>query len=142
MTAELAAQLPELERQADEFERKAAALRQIIQGVRALNGSADAILRSRAFAAHKTLFELGSAPPDAPRGRDAVRRVMGEDPGRLWKVVDLKKEILRRGWAPTPKAVEGSVARLREDGEIESPRYGFYRLAETSDPHSSGNGAQ
>ena len=47
---------------------------------------------------------------------------MREDPERSWKVVDLKREMLRRGWAPTPKAVEASVKRLRAlDRVVSSP---------------------
>jgi hypothetical protein len=54
---------------------------------------------------------------------------MGEEPKREWKVIDLKREMLRRGWAPTPKAVEASVKKLRELEQIEPVKYGYYRLA-------------
>jgi hypothetical protein len=48
---------------------------------------------------------------------------------RLWKVIDLKREMLRRGWAPSPKAVEASVKKLRELEKIQPVRYGYYELA-------------
>lgn len=54
---------------------------------------------------------------------------MRERPEHEWKVVDIKREMLRRGWAPTPKAVEASVAKLRMLGRIQPIRYGYYRLA-------------
>jgi hypothetical protein len=138
MTGGLAERLPELEREAEEYERKARALRQIISGVRALNGEAAEILRLEAFESHRTLFEIGTMN-GGPRGADAVLTVMGEDAERTWKVVDVKREVLRRGWAPTPKAVEASIARLRREGEILPIRYGFYKLRpngaeETADP--------
>jgi hypothetical protein len=57
---------------------------------------------------------------------------------REWKVVDLKREMLRRGWAPTPKAVEGSVKRLREAGQIDCVSYGHYKLAQTESDESEG----
>jgi hypothetical protein len=43
---------------------------------------------------------------------------MREQPDRVWKVVEIKREMLKRGWAPTPKAVEpikrGSYRKARE----------------------------
>jgi hypothetical protein len=121
-----------LEREADEYERKASAIRQIIEAVRALNGEAESILFRRSFESHRVLFETRPLVVNGPRGRDAVLIVMREDPKRVWKVVDLKREILRRGWAPTPKAVEATIKRLRQDGELESAGYGHYKLRSES----------
>jgi hypothetical protein len=119
---------------ADEYEakaakllHKAAAIRQIIAGVEALNGDAETVLLRRSFRAHKNAFET-RPPTNGPRGPKAVLAVMREYPDRVWKVVELKREMLRRGWAPTPKAVEGSVKRLREAGDLEPVGYGHYKL--------------
>lgn len=130
-----------LERQAKDFEvkaakltQKAAAIRQIIAGVKTLNGDAEAVLLRRSFEAHKTAFETRPLDENGPRGPKAVLTVMRERPDHVWKVVDLKRELLRRGWAPTPKAVEASVKRLRELNEIEGVGYGFYKIPpETAD---------
>jgi hypothetical protein len=126
--------LAEMERQAQEFEDKAAqlvhkaqAIRQIIGGFQALNGSAGEVLM-RSFSSHKTAFEIRPSTTNGPRGPKAVLAIMREQPERVWKVVDLKREMLRRGWAPTPKAVEGSVKRLRGSGELIPAGYGFYKL--------------
>ena len=127
MTTDLLARLPQMEREAEECERKAQALRQIIAGVRALNGEAAALLRR--FESHGIAFETRPLDSDGPRGPQAVLRVMAESPKREWKVVEVKREMLRRGWAPTPKAVEASIRRLRVDGELVATRYGYYRLA-------------
>jgi hypothetical protein len=127
VTEELMSQIPELERQADELEQKAHAIRQIIAGVRALNGDSDGLFR-RSFESHRRAFEIAPPDPSGPRGPEAVLNVMREDPARKWKVVDLKQEVLRRGWAPTPKAVEASVKRLRTAGKITNVSYGWYQL--------------
>jgi hypothetical protein len=129
MTHQLEANIPDLERQAEELERKAHAIRQIIDGVRALNGDADTIVTQRSFESHRTVFEIAPLAKGGPRGPQAVLRVMHESPEREWKVIDLKREMLRRGWAPTPKAVEASVRRLRETCEIQPTSYGHYRLS-------------
>jgi hypothetical protein len=55
---------------------------------------------------------------------------MKESPHRTWKVVELKRELLERGWARTPKAVEANIKRLRLAGDVISPSYGFYRLSQ------------
>jgi hypothetical protein len=128
MPADLLARLPEMEREAEEHERKAHALRQIIAGIRALNGHAADFIEARLVEQNGKVFIARPLDARGPRGRDAVLRVMSEQRTRVWKVVDLKHELLRRGWAPTPKAVEASLKRLRRDGEVESPRYGFYKL--------------
>ncbi len=127
--------LDALEATALEFEADAAALigkanaiRQIIEGVQALNGNAGAVL-TRRFSAHRTAFEMRTHDPHGPRGPRAVMQIITEqDPERVWKVVEIKKEMLRRGWAPSPKAVEGSIKRLREEGALVSVGYGHYTL--------------
>ncbi len=129
MTLDLVNRVPQWEREAEELEQKALALRQMAAAVRALNGEAEAILTGRTFESHRTRFEVAPLAPDRPRGRDAVRRVFREQPDRVWKVVEVKREVLRRGWAPNPKSVEASIKRLRLDGEVEAVSYGHYRLA-------------
>ena len=124
-------QAAEYEAAAEKFQAKAAAIRQIVEGIKALNGDAQAIL-TRRFDAHKVEFKIAPLDENGPRGTKAVIRVMREQPDRVWKVVEIKKEMLRRGWAPTPKAVEASVSRLRETGELTPVGYGFYKLPPAS----------
>jgi hypothetical protein len=128
MTSDLLARLPDLEREAEELEGRARALRQIVAGVRQLNGHAGEITDARFVEQNGTVFIASALDQDGPRGREAVARVMEEQPRKIWKVIELKREILRRGWAPTPKSVEANLKRMRELGEVESPRYGYYRL--------------
>lgn len=126
---ELLARIPDLEREADSYERKARALRQIVDGVRALNGDAETVLAPKFLEQNGTLFVARPRDERGPRGRQAVRRVMAEQPDRVWKVIDVKREVLRRGWSPSPKAVEAMVRALYEAGEIELVKYGHYKLA-------------
>lgn len=131
MTSDLAEQLPALEAEADEYERRAAALRQIIEAIRSLNGdAANSVLVPKVFAAHGKAFAVAPPDPEGPRGPRAVLEVMRGKPSNYeWKVVEVKREMLRRGWAPSPKAVEASIKRLRELREIVPVSFGYYRLA-------------
>jgi hypothetical protein len=128
VTSDLIDRLPELERQADEYEEKARALRQIVAGVRALNEGAQGIPHPRFVEQNGTVFVARPLEAGGPRGREAVLRVMSEQPGRIWKVIELKREILARGWSPSPKSIEASLKRMRDLGDVDSPRYGYYRL--------------
>ena len=74
------------------------------------------------------VYPIRPRDPGAPRGREAIRRLMSEEPDRVWKVVELKREVLLRGWAPSPKAVEGTVRRMDRLGELERSSYGHYRM--------------
>jgi hypothetical protein len=138
MTSDLLTRLPEMEAEADEYESRARALRQIIAGVRALNGGAEDITDARFVEQNGTVFVARPPDPSGPRGRAAVLTVMRERPERMWKVIELKRELLGRGWAPTPKSVEANLKRMRELGEVVSPRYGYYALPQNDEGLSSG----
>jgi hypothetical protein len=125
----LIAAAEDYERKSEELAQKAQAIRLIVDGVQALNGDAKTILTRRSFVAHGTAFETRPLDPKGPRGRKAVMIVMSEHPDRVWKVVDVKREMLRRGWAPTPKAVEATIAGMRTAGLLEPVGYGHYKLA-------------
>lgn len=133
MTSDLVARIPDFEREADELEARARALRQIVASVRELNGHAAELQDARVVEQNGTVFIASALDEDGPRGREAVARVMREQPHKIWKVIELKREILRRGWAPSPKSVEANLKRMRDLEEVESPRYGYYRLADAAD---------
>jgi hypothetical protein len=122
---ELFERLPELEVQAEDFERKARALRQIIEGVKALNGDAAALLDSP--------LHINGGPGDKPPvGRDAVRRIVADRPG-VWKVKDIKREAKARGFPISAAGVEKAVMRLAETGEAHREGYGAYRFGGNGD---------
>ena len=124
MTIDLLAQIPEWEREASSHERKARALRQIIEGVRTLNGDAARLFGIDALMAASSLSE---EPAEAPRGRAAVRRIVAERPGP-WKVIEIKRQIQMRGWPYSASGVEAACRRLVADGEAERITKGVYRF--------------
>lgn len=134
MTTDLLDRLPELEQEAEVLERKAKALRQIIEGVRTLNGEAATYLVGRAAALRSNQYE----PIEGPRGKEAVRRILTEQPGE-WRVLMIKDEIRRRGWPSSPSGVEKAVMRMADDGEIVRLRQGVYKLVSTNgdDPEAT-----
>jgi hypothetical protein len=69
---DLITRLPDLEREAEEYESRARALRQIVAGVRALNGDAEGITDQRFVEQNGTVFVASPMDDDGPRGRDAV----------------------------------------------------------------------
>jgi hypothetical protein len=126
---DLMTKIPEWEREADEHERKARALRQIIEGVRTLNGDAERLFGGMAggntsggmTVSRSAMIGLG------PRGREAVRMIAVEQPG-VWKVKDLKDEILRRGWPDPGTGTEAALKRLAAAGEAERIGHGTYKI--------------
>jgi hypothetical protein len=114
----LESQLEDAEREAQDAQRRADALRKIIEGVRALNGEAGQM----------TLHApLPVDAEDGPRGRQAIRLIVTERPG-IWTIPELSEEMRRRGWFSTRKAVEVAVHRLIARGEAERMRTGVFRF--------------
>jgi hypothetical protein len=161
MTTDLLAGFPDLahmEREAQALERKAHALRQIIDGVKTLNGSATQLLLARAVTpppAQSPIFVPGSVLADTPvgsthpRGREAVRMIVGDLHGP-WPASHVKKEFERRGWSSSWKAIDTTLQRMTQDGEIIRVRKGVYtngptggaeQAAGTSTPEAIGSGA-
>ncbi|MGH3020697.1 MAG: hypothetical protein ACRDNR_11130 [Gaiellaceae bacterium] len=66
--------------------------------------------------------------PDAPRGRDAVRRIVRKRPG-IWTLTELRAEMIERGWFTSQSGLEAAAKRLCEiNGEgrrLGSGRYMF-----------------
>ena len=122
MTDDLLDRLPELERQAEECERQARALRQIIEGVRALNGDAAHVLGLPSETGRNQY-----TPAAGPRGRSAVREIVSERPGD-WKLKAIKSEVRQRGWPSSPEAVDTAVKRMHADGEAVRVGHGIYRF--------------
>jgi hypothetical protein len=126
MSDQLVAQLPAMEREAGQLERRAHALRQIIEGIKALNG--DATLFDVALAPNGNGNGNGHSEPEGPRGREAVRQIVTERPGAVWSLTQIKRENRRRGWPSPDKAIETAVSRLRANGEAERVSTGKYRF--------------
>jgi hypothetical protein len=120
MPIDLLDRIPEWEREAERFEAKARALRQMVESVQVLNGDANRILG---------LGEISRtnqySTAEGPRGRDAVRRITSERPG-IWRVADIKKVNRERGWPSNDTALETAVVRLAANGEAVKIKKGTY----------------
>ena len=125
MSHDLLLRIPQWEREAESFERKAHALRQLIESVRVLNGDA-----ARLF----DLPEVDAAPDpspkpeeEGPRGRAAVRAIIAGRPG-AWLVRDIKRINRENGWPSDDAGIETAVIRMARSGECIKikGRRGFY----------------
>jgi hypothetical protein len=132
--------IPEWEKEAESFETRAAgmlakagALRQMVESVRVLNGDASRLFQLAIEPSPAALPTLPRKrrfdPKDGPRGRDAVRRIVGERPG-VWKVRDIKTINAERGWPSKPSSLETAVQRLEKDGEAVRLAKGVYRFGQ------------
>lgn len=128
-TTDLAARLPELQRQAEALERRAQALRQLIAGVEVLGDDLAAILGEKSANGNGGSHRLPepAVQEDGPRGREAVKIIAAERKGTL-TAAQIKREVKRRGWPSSPKAIETAIHRLVEDGVAVRIRKGVYRF--------------
>jgi hypothetical protein len=126
MSLDLVTRVPEWERQAEVFERKARALRQMAEAVRVLNGDAD-----RLFGVDEPRPVGTNQYPtrEGPRGRDAVRRIVEQRPGE-WLVKEIKRVNRENGWPSSDSNIETAVSRMARGGEaVKVPgRKGLYRF--------------
>jgi hypothetical protein len=65
---------------------------------------------------------------NAPKGREAVRRIVAERPG-IWTLAQIVRELDRRGWLVSRKAAEVAVHRLADKGEAKRVGNGVYSFA-------------
>jgi hypothetical protein len=63
------------------------------------------------------------------RGREAIRALMREHPGREWRPADILEALVERQWAEPDDihSVQVSLSRLYRAEEIERPDRGVYR---------------
>lgn len=122
MPSDLLDRIPEWEKEAERFEEKARALRQMVESVRVLNGDAARIL---ALGDVRRTNQYST--DEGPRGREAVRRITAEKPG-LWRVADIKRVNRERGWPSSDTALETAVARLAADGLAVKVKKGTYKF--------------
>jgi hypothetical protein len=131
---DLVSLIPEWLREAESFEEqsrvlegKARALRQMVESVQVLNGDAGRLLTFAATERQPVVVKRTNRfdPADGPRGRAAVRLIVGERPG-IWKLREIVAESKRRGWPSSRNALSTAVARLQQDGEAEWVSKGVY----------------
>jgi hypothetical protein len=94
----------------------------------------------------------GSGPttPDGarPTRRQAILRILEEQPRKSWKLSDLVAEMERRGWTGESKYEDHMVLRtlstMMTANQVKRPRKGFYKLVAptlTAAASSSSEGA-
>jgi hypothetical protein len=77
---------------------------------------------------------IASVKYAGPRGVDPIRRVLSEDPSRIWTVPQMVTELESRGWIdpslPNPRrAVNNALMRLvTKHGEARREGHGRYRF--------------
>jgi hypothetical protein len=143
---DLARELPALREEAkkwhktaDEARARAQGLDQIIRGIERATGLSAASPQRQQEAERESPPEPqdGAQPSSdgALVGIAAVRRVMMEQPDKIWRARDVHEELERRGWvsdrASHPlRGTEAAINRLWRRGQIERVRTGRYRVTE------------
>lgn len=135
-------------READEYEgeaeiliSKAQALRQMVEAVQILNGATSRVVGpspeseepvepnlqppSHTFTPQRRTNRFD--PADGPRGRDAVRLIVSERPGK-WSLREIAKASAMRGWPSTRNALATAVQRMASEGEARWVGKGYYEF--------------
>ncbi len=127
-----------LRHEADEAERRAAQLRRMIELVTELgedglaelaalasettNGNGNATARQNGNG-HKGVSRQST--PEAPRGREAIRRIVKDRPG-VWTLAELQAAMRENGWFTSARGVEVAVIRMTHHGEARRDGRGRY----------------
>ena len=120
-----------LEQQAEAREREASALRKLAEVTRDLGEERVAAILAPFLNGNgngHVQTEADASTEDAPRGREAVRVIVGERPG-VWTLAELRAELKRRGWFTSTKGLDVAVTRLAQTGEarrVGKGRYEFF----------------
>jgi hypothetical protein len=112
--------------------KRVRALTQIVKGLRELEAGGESEPQAERL---PDVIGPATTNGDAPRGQEAVRRLMRQSE-RSWKPVELIAEIQRRGWidpgAKTPDAaVRVALRRLVDAGEVVKIDQGLYRYQDS-----------
>jgi hypothetical protein len=129
--------LPIFEEKLEEAELTVKALRQVVEGLRLLNGHAP-----RLPAAQLRLAEVSApAATTVPKGIKAVLAIMDSRAGK-WTRGSILKEFAKRGWFHTTDkhraegAVDAALYRLCQTGRVQKLKPGVYRVAPTQETAS------
>jgi hypothetical protein len=112
--------LPIYERELEQTERKAKALRLVVEGLRALNGDAPLIPAQTPLAE----VERAVGAVRAPKGMQAVLAITSERPGR-WTRREILEEFQKRDWFHT-------VDRKKAEGAVDAAIHRLWSLGQAS----------
>ena len=86
--------------------------------------------------------ELATEQRQFPPKRLAVLRLLGEAPGRAWRLADIRQTLINRGWLEDSDrarhALQVTLLAMAKRGELEKPATGFYRMANGNHSLESG----
>jgi len=142
MNTDLLSRIPDWTREAEVFEQKAHALRQMIEAVLVLNGDANRLFAVDVAVGGSRLGVNQYPTNQGPRGREAVRQITAERPGE-WLVKDIKQVNRHRRWPSNDASIETAVVRMAKDGEATKirGRKGLYRFGTPTESVPRGTGA-
>ena len=76
-------------------------------------------------------LKLTTSPPSK---RKMILRRLGENPGESMRLVDLKNELVGRGWLDDTKDAAHSLGvsayKAFQKGELDRPKHGYYQITE------------
>jgi hypothetical protein len=126
---ELEARLEAAERTAGDALRVAQAYRKMVEGWRELEEHEPSTPMPPAVtpATIAAFVPMKLPVENAPRGREAITRIVTARPG-MWTLAELRDEMKRRGWWTSDKAVEVAVHRLARAGKARKVRNGLYEF--------------
>lgn len=122
-----------IESKADEMERELAALRKLAEVATELGE--DGVTQLLALVSPDHTNGNGHsngnvvADPKAPRGREAIMRVVAERPG-LWTLSEIVDGLKASHWFTSRKAAEVAVSRLCASGALQRKRKGVYEFSD------------
>jgi hypothetical protein len=98
----------------------------------------EAKRRAWAHALEATSGSIGSTPGSArdrlPTKRQAVLALLSEDTSKTWRLLEIRRELIRRGWMTETRrsqhALEVAVRAMEDRGELTRPTTGCYRISE------------
>ena len=115
-----------------EVSHRVASLERAIEGIEGLTGLRTVLIHTPFEPAHDAAPTL-AGENGAMRGIAAVRAVIEEHPGRVWRAREIHDVLEQRGWISegaqhTLRGTEAAINRLIHRGELEKVDRGRYRL--------------
>lgn len=115
-------EVEELHRQREQLDRE---ITDKVRKLRAWEYARDSLTRPRAGS-------LVAVPDELPTKREAVLAFLGEHPDEDFKLIQIRRGLIARGWmagdAASIHALEVAVRTMEQRGELRRPRKGIYTM--------------
>lgn len=124
---EIEADLAALLRQREAINREIAICEHLLEFAKSVDPPAEPPDEAQASQPSAALNDGG-----VPGLREGIRRILGEDPHRPWKLAEVYRELVRRGWVSNDASgrnrLQLRMAAMANHGELVKPEYGYYQL--------------